>query len=41
MLGDNVIDLKGKIEIVPGDPAVFATAARTLPHTVFQRASHA
>ena len=41
MFGDDVIDLERKVEIVPGDLAVFATPACPFPHEVFERTFHA
>lgn len=41
MLGDDVIDLEGKIETILGQLAVFATAAGPPPHEVYQPTFHA
>ena len=41
MFGDDVIDIEGKIEIVPGELAVFATTTGSLPYELFQRTFHA
>ena len=37
----DVIVLERKVEIVPGDLAVFATATGPFPHEVFERTFHA